>query len=117
MVGQSRRFPYIWHYPVRYEQYNAKLTRAQLDTFSWASFWDEIASKFNDSDLTYVNEWGLDYPRLKDIDPFAEILVARFNEIEIESYSEDENGIKAYAPTKLFNKDAVKETLNKFNKE
>ena len=34
--------------------------------------------------------------RLKEVNPFADILVAKLNEIEFESFVEDENGVKAY---------------------
>ncbi len=53
--------------------------------------------------------------RLKEISPFADILVARLNEIEFESYSEDENGLKAYVQTQLLDKDAVKEIVSEIS--
>jgi len=34
--------------------------------------------------------------RLKEVIPYADILAARLNEIEFESYTEDEGGVKAY---------------------
>ena len=39
--------------------------------------------------------------RLKEVSLFADILVAKLNEIEFESYIEDENGLKAYIQTCL----------------
>jgi ribosomal protein L11 methyltransferase len=49
--------------------------------------------------------------RLKPVVPFADILVARLNEIDFESYVEDETGVKAYAQTHLMNEDAVKDII------
>jgi len=45
--------------------------------------------------------------RLNPVAPFADILVARLNEIEFESYNEDETGVKAYVQTHLLDKGAV----------
>ena len=53
--------------------------------------------------------------RLKEVNPFADILVARLNEIEFESYAEDQNGVKAYVKTQLLNKDAVKEIISEIS--
>lgn len=50
--------------------------------------------------------------RLNPVVPFADILVARLNEIEFESYCEDENGVKAYVQTHLLDEIAVKEIIN-----
>ena len=50
--------------------------------------------------------------RLNPVLPFADILVARLNEIEFESYCEDENGVKAYVQTHLLDEIAVKEIIN-----
>ena len=50
--------------------------------------------------------------RLKQVNPFADILVASFNEIEFESYCEDETGVKAYVQTHLLDEIAVKEIIN-----
>ena len=50
--------------------------------------------------------------RLKPVVPFADILVARLNEIEFESYCEDENGLRAYVQTHLLDENAVKEIIN-----
>ena len=49
--------------------------------------------------------------RLEQIDPFIDIVVAKFNEIEFEAFAEDEYGVKAYVKTHLLDKDAVKEIL------
>ena len=45
--------------------------------------------------------------RLNPVAPFADILVARLNEIEFESYNEDETGVKAYVQTHLLDESAV----------
>ena len=50
--------------------------------------------------------------RLKEVNPFADIIVAKLNEIDFESYSEDENGVKAYVQTLLLNENAVKEIIS-----
>jgi ribosomal protein L11 methyltransferase len=50
--------------------------------------------------------------RLKPVVPFADILMARLNEIQFESYSEDETGVKAYMQTHLLDEIAVKEIIN-----
>ena len=49
--------------------------------------------------------------RIKEVNPFSDILVAKLNEIEFESFIEDENGVKAYVQTQLLNKDAVTDPL------
>ena len=54
--------------------------------------------------------------RLNELNPYADILVARLNEIEFESYSEVEGGIRAYVQTKLLDTDAAKEILSKISK-
>jgi ribosomal protein L11 methyltransferase len=51
--------------------------------------------------------------RLNPVAPFADILVARLNEIEFESYAEDETGVKAYVQTHLLDKNAVNEIITK----
>lgn len=53
--------------------------------------------------------------RLKELDPFAGILVAKLDEISFESYSEDNSGIKAYVPTQLLDKDALKEIVSEIS--
>jgi ribosomal protein L11 methyltransferase len=53
--------------------------------------------------------------RLKEVNHFADILVAKLNEIKFESYAEDENGVKAYVQTQLLNKDAVKEIISEIS--
>jgi 3'-phosphoadenosine 5'-phosphosulfate sulfotransferase (PAPS reductase)/FAD synthetase len=50
--------------------------------------------------------------KLNPVVPFADILVAKLNEIEFESYNEDENGVKAYVQTHLLNETAVKEIIS-----
>ena len=45
--------------------------------------------------------------RMSDVDQFGEILIAKLNDIEFESYSQDEFGVKAYVQTSLFDKNAV----------
>ena len=54
--------------------------------------------------------------RLKPVVPFADILVARLNEFEFESYCEDETGVKAYVQTHLLDESAVKEIINEVEK-
>tara|TARA_B100000795_G_scaffold161908_1_gene121658 strand:+ start:477 stop:1310 length:834 start_codon:yes stop_codon:yes gene_type:complete len=54
--------------------------------------------------------------RLSPVVPFADILVARFNEIDFESYIEDENGVKAYVQTHLLDENTVKEIINEVAK-
>ena len=49
--------------------------------------------------------------RLNPVAPFADILVARLNEIEFESYNEDKTGVKAYVQTHLMDEGAVKEII------
>ena len=48
---------------------------------------------------------------LNPVAPFADILVARLNEIEFESYNEDKTGVKAYVQTHLMDEGAVKEII------
>ena len=50
--------------------------------------------------------------RLKSVNPFADIIVAKLNEIDFESYAEDANGVKAYVQTLLLNENAVKEIIS-----
>ena len=54
--------------------------------------------------------------KLSEVNPFAEIVVARLNEIDFESYSEDENGVKAYVQSHLLKEDLVCEILNDISK-
>jgi len=49
--------------------------------------------------------------KLNPVAPFADILVAMLNEIEFESYCEDETGVKAYVQTHLLDESAVKEII------
>ena len=49
--------------------------------------------------------------RLDPVAPFADILVARLNEIDFESFAENKKGVKAYAQTHLMNEDAVKDII------
>ena len=41
--------------------------------------------------------------RLKLVNPYAEIFIARLNEIKYESFSTNEGGLKAYIRSDLFN--------------
>ncbi len=45
--------------------------------------------------------------KLKQVNPFKDVLVAKLNEINFESFSEDSNGLKAYVPTELLDIDAM----------
>ena len=49
--------------------------------------------------------------KVNPVAPFSDILVARLNEIEFESYTEDETGLKAYVQTHLLDESAVKEII------
>jgi ribosomal protein L11 methyltransferase len=53
--------------------------------------------------------------RLNEINPFVDILVAKLNEIEFESYEEDENGLKAYIQTQLLNTNALDEVVSQIS--
>tara|TARA_B100002052_G_scaffold109035_1_gene100506 strand:+ start:16094 stop:16927 length:834 start_codon:yes stop_codon:yes gene_type:complete len=55
--------------------------------------------------------------RLKEVSLFADILVAKLNEIEFESYIEDENGLKAYIQTKRLNNGAVKDIMSEVSEQ
>ncbi len=50
--------------------------------------------------------------RLREVNSFADILVAKLNEIEFESYIQDENSVKAYVQTQKLNQVAVKEIMS-----
>ena len=54
--------------------------------------------------------------RLKEVEKFADILVARLDDIEFESFIEDEEGLKAYVQTELLDGNAVKDILSEFSK-
>ena len=54
--------------------------------------------------------------RVNPVVPFADILVARLNEIEFESYNEDESGVKAYVQTHLLEENAVAVIINEVAK-
>jgi len=54
--------------------------------------------------------------RVNPVVPFADILVARLNEIEFESYNEDESGVKAYVQTHLLDENAVAAIINEVAK-
>ena len=50
--------------------------------------------------------------RLKLVKPYAEIFIARLNEIKYESFSTDEGGLKAYIRSDLFNKERLTEIVD-----
>lgn len=50
--------------------------------------------------------------RLKLVKPYAEIFIARLNEIKYESFSTDEFGLKAYIRSDLFNKKKLTEIVD-----
>lgn len=50
--------------------------------------------------------------RLKLVKPYAEIFIARLNEIKYESFSTDEDGLKAYIRSDLFNKEKLTEIVD-----
>ena len=50
--------------------------------------------------------------RLNKMNPFADILVAKLDEIQFESYSEEMNVLRAYVKTHLLDEKAVKNIIN-----
>lgn len=50
--------------------------------------------------------------RLKLVNPYAEIFIARLNEIKYDSFSTDAGGLKAYIRFDLFNKEKLTEIVN-----
>jgi len=50
--------------------------------------------------------------RLNKMNPFADILVAKLDEIQFESYAEELNILKAYIQTHLLDENAVKNIIN-----
>ena len=50
---------------------------------------------------------------ISQIDPFSEILIARLNEINFESYLENKRGVKAYIKKELFDLKLFKDILSK----
>jgi len=53
--------------------------------------------------------------RLKLANPYAEIFIARLNEIKYESFSTDEVGLKAYIRSDLFNKKKLTEIVDEIS--
>ena len=53
--------------------------------------------------------------RLKLVKPYAEIFIARLNEIKYESFSTDEVGLKAYIRSDLFNKKKLTEIVDEIS--
>lgn len=54
--------------------------------------------------------------RLKEVEKFADILVARLDDIEFESFVEDGEGLKAYVQTEFLDGNAVNDILSEFSK-
>ena len=50
--------------------------------------------------------------RLKDPNPFSEIIIARLNDIDFETFLEDDNGIKCYIKSESFNEDNIKSIID-----
>ena len=50
--------------------------------------------------------------RLNKLEPYAEILIAKLDEINFESYSEDEYGVKGYVQTQKLDLDALEEIIS-----
>ena len=50
---------------------------------------------------------------LSKIKPFTDIITAKLNEIEFESYQQTEYGLQAYIQEKLFNKDLLNNAFEK----
>ena len=54
--------------------------------------------------------------RLQQVNPFADILVARLNEVKFESFLEDKNGVKAYIPTCLLDTGILESVISEISK-
>ena len=55
--------------------------------------------------------------RIKDTNPFSEIIIARLNEIDFETFEEDQNGVKCYIQSKLFNKHELDSILDEISEQ
>ena len=53
--------------------------------------------------------------KLKQVNPFKDVLVAKLNEINFESFSEDNSGLKAYVPTELLDIDAMNQIFSEIS--
>ena len=53
--------------------------------------------------------------KLKQVNPFKDVLVAKLNEINFESFSEDNSGLKAYVPTELLDIDAMNDIFSEIS--
>ena len=55
--------------------------------------------------------------RLKEVNPYSEILIARLNEIEFESFYEYDYGLKGYVQTQLLDKDKLKNIISEISEQ
>mgnify|MGYP001197451909 CR=1 FL=1 len=55
--------------------------------------------------------------RLKEVNTYSEILIARLNEIEFESFYEYDYGLKGYVQTQLLDKDKLKNILSEISEQ
>tara|TARA_S200000501_G_C20820668_1_gene742669 strand:- start:928 stop:1761 length:834 start_codon:yes stop_codon:yes gene_type:complete len=55
--------------------------------------------------------------RLKEVTPYSEILIARLNEIEFESFYEYDYGLKGYVQTQLLDKDKLKNIISEISEQ
>ena len=54
--------------------------------------------------------------RLNEVDPFADIIIAKLNDINFESYIEDDSGVKAYVQFNLMREKLVVEVIEEVAK-
>jgi len=55
--------------------------------------------------------------RLKEVNTYSEILIARLNEIEFESFYEYDYGLKGYVQSQLLDKDKLKNILSEISEQ
>ena len=55
--------------------------------------------------------------RLKEVNTYSEILIARLNEIEFESFYEYDYGLKGYVQTQFLDKDKLKNILSEISEQ
>ena len=52
---------------------------------------------------------------IKDVKPFSEILIARLNDIDFETFEENINGVKCYIQSQFFDLPKTQSILNKIS--
>ena len=52
---------------------------------------------------------------IKDVKPFSEILIARLNDIDFETFEENTNGVKCYIQSQFFDLPKTQSILNKIS--